>query len=559
MRLRYIYLRNTPPFNELQIVFQRAEFLNRRCTIRFVVGVNGTGKSQLLRAITQTFIALERQEAPPFAVDFAYDLGTGSNERTLLLQCDGRSQVSMAEFRTTLPHEMTKADWEALAQTKWSEQDESDPSLPLRNIFVGLPLFGSGSVESYLPSTLLAYTSGANRDWRRIFAPYIENTDPDTAEDFPKIYIYDDTVEWRRDALEVSGEYDPTVLVHSSIGHFVTEQHLRFAVCALTLQQAIADFRRYPTIDEMKWFANGEMEWAEDTTSPSRLRQLLDSVDWLWPISLTFQLHTDSVPELERPRLAKLEALAAARLQPELTMVTGSPTFHFDLLKPVDDEGRITAEALYEAIGGENPTPYSFFRQLDQWHKWGMLHDIRIVLQKRHVEDLLTYEMLSDGERVFLGRMALFQLLTGQDDALFILDEPETHFNDVWKREIVDIIDDSLRDDASEVVIATHSSIALTDVFDEEIVLLVKENGQTVAKEITSATFGADPSEIMVRVFGATDSIGKRSLEYLDGLLARDWRPDQREELQNLIENVGPGYHRSELRTVLRRLNATQD
>ena len=82
---------------------------------------------------------------------------------------------------------------------------------------------------------------------------------------------------------------------------------------------------------------------------------------------------------------------------------------------------------------------------------------------------MLLYDWLSDGERMFLGRIALFYLLKGQDNALLILDEPETHFNDIWKRRLVDILDGALGDLASDVIISTHSSIALTDVFAEEI------------------------------------------------------------------------------------------
>ena len=45
-------------------------------------------------------------------------------------------------------------------------------------------------------------------------------------------------------------------------------------------------------------------------------------------------------------------------------------------------------------------------------------------------------DWLSDGEKAFLGRMALLGMLDMQD-SLIILDEPEVHFNDYWKREVV--------------------------------------------------------------------------------------------------------------------------
>ena len=96
--------------------------------------------------------------------------------------------------------------------------------------------------------------------------------------------------------------------------------------------------------------------------------------------------------------------------------------------------------------------------------------------------------------------MALFQLLENEDDALLLLDEPETHFNDKWKREIVDIIDGAIRRTASDVLIATHSAIVLTDVFNEEIVLMERRDGRAVARTVEDKTFASDPSELMIRI-----------------------------------------------------------
>ena len=107
------------------------------------------------------------------------------------------------------------------------------------------------------------------------------------------------------------------------------------------------------------------------------------------------------------------------------------------------------------------------------------------------------------------------------------------------------------------MIISTHSSISLTDVFDDEIQLLKKEDGNAYISRITSTTFGADPSEIMINIFDATDSIGKRSLEWLNQQLEKKWTPDQKEELEKIIKKIGPGLHRSELRTIWRELNAS--
>jgi hypothetical protein len=137
---------------------------------------------------------------------------------------------------------------------------------------------------------------------------------------------------------------------------------------------------------------------------------------------------------------------------------------------------------------------------------------------------------------------------------LLLLEEPETHFNDFWKREIVDIIHHNLKKTAVQVLVATHSSIALSDAFAAEIALLEKRQDAIEATAPTLPTFGEEPGEIMVRLFGAPETIGQRAAEWLDGLIRQPWKPEQRENLEKIIQQVGAGYYRSELRAALKKI-----
>jgi ABC-type transport system involved in cytochrome c biogenesis ATPase subunit len=60
MRLRYLKITDLPPLENVEVHFQHEDILGRQCAIRFVVGVNGAGKSRLLRALTEIFVQLER-------------------------------------------------------------------------------------------------------------------------------------------------------------------------------------------------------------------------------------------------------------------------------------------------------------------------------------------------------------------------------------------------------------------------------------------------------------------------------------------------------------------
>ncbi|BBL58892.1 AAA family ATPase [Methylomonas koyamae] len=58
MKLRYLHLQDYPPIKDIKVLFASGSPLQRDCAIRFVVGVNGSGKSNLLRALAEVFLAL---------------------------------------------------------------------------------------------------------------------------------------------------------------------------------------------------------------------------------------------------------------------------------------------------------------------------------------------------------------------------------------------------------------------------------------------------------------------------------------------------------------------
>ena len=209
------------------------------------------------------------------------------------------------------------------------------------------------------------------------------------------------------------------------------------------------------------------------------------------------------------------------------------------------------------------------FEALRNWQASGLLEDITLSIKRlsrvqaadgEPDDVLVTFDQLSDGEQMLLGRMALLYLLRGQHGALLLLDEPETHFNDVWKREIIDWIDDAiLKDTAAQVIVATHTSIALTDVFASEILRLERKDGHTQASAPAFPTFGADPGRILLHVFGSPDVIGSRAAEFLREKLKQEWTHENREELERLVAEIGSGWPRAKLTEILTQLDAASD
>src|SRR5438270_12682610 len=112
MRLRYVHFPRCGPLVDVGIVFGQEHMLfgwspkdpaRRRGAINFVVGVNGTGKSSLLRAIYQTFRSLMLDEMPAQPVVVAWDRTTGGTTVTAILKIPAKSSIDAAWFAIVKP------------------------------------------------------------------------------------------------------------------------------------------------------------------------------------------------------------------------------------------------------------------------------------------------------------------------------------------------------------------------------------------------------------------------------------------------------------------------
>ena len=598
MRLRYLHIRDCTPLDDVHVVFGQETMLNREYAINFVVGINGTGKSTLLRALYTVFRRLDEANLPPFPVTLVYDVGSRNNARTVLFHHpgDGKSKAFFYVTPTgSWPDEDTEG-WQGFAEMISLNQKEQT--------YVSAEDFqGNNLLQEFLPRRVIAYTSGTVEEWHKIERPvFPEGELPEEPEE---VLPEERPAGWTAQK-EILRGVEEGVLVSESGEKIVDESGAGIAISSPSFRMSSLGRCRLVTPTEIKlaglafgiWHAYMEFRGMSDSDSRDTARRtplsnhledqigsargLLDKVDWLWPTHLTLTLRTDvsQMTEERRAQLLCLLCMADAGVKQPLdrarVVVSVSQIRKFDIsdrltnLIPMEQPETIKrfADSVGRAMNGAEalcrlfalqPHLWATFEALQQWHQEGLLEDATLSIRQMRSDGVIVYESLSDGEQMLLGRMALLFLLKQQEDSLLLLDEPETHFNDFWKREIVDLIHHNLADTTVQVLVATHSSIALSDAFTEEVALLAKDDGEVRAVSLRSPVFGADPSEIMMNVFGAKDSIGQRSLEYLEHLLKRDWKFEDKQELEDILKKLGSGFHRAELRAVLKKLYASQD
>lgn len=604
MRLRYIQLKKYPPIQDLAVRFASGSPLNRTCAIRFVVGVNGSGKSNLLRAVAEVFLALADMRLPPFPVTLIYELGIegSSSHRTLLLDCPGKRGESSLWLHERFRFDDSNGP-EVFAFAIEHLRAKGMPSVPG---FVPLiqpgdwPTRAVNPPQIALPHAVLAYTTGDLTPWRSIWNRNqakdglieSENEQGDEGNiERPAGWSAAQEIALALPSSETSSEAFPSG--DEAISPMDSDLYrrplllnpvlLKCALLAVALPQAFIETHDYPGREEVD-AAMAEFRGRADNKNP--LQELLERGGWHHLVSVTFRCRLQT-KAWNRTLLETAHdwLLCSTDVIAEPHPREARRLLLFDLKQPFSSQGVDTliandeldistthGEALWSLLGGSRDVPpFELFTNLVKLHQAGLFDDLELRLRRADKPEpdagleakerdigVLRYEELSDGEQMVLGRMALFHLLEGQEDALLLLDEPETHFNDKWKREIVDIIDEAIGRTANDVLISTHSAIVLSDVFNDEIVLLERkaEDGSTQCIDLVSPTFGGEPGEIMIRLFGAEASFGKRSQQWLIAETKR-LRNTQgaRAEIEALIEQIGPGVPRARLRAMLYRLD----
>lgn len=579
MRLRYLHLQNYPPISDIKVCFASGSPLARECAIRFVVGVNGSGKSNLLRAVAEVFLALADGQRTLFPVQLVYELGSrgSSSARTLVVDWLGDRQSASLWIadKFFFPDNLTADQFEQMLARFSAES--SDIPAEFRPL-VRKGEWPTGSVTPHsiaLPSAVLAYTTGDLRPWRSVWNRnqradgLLDSNDDAQSDERPAGW----TVA-QENALQATQQADgdtgrqPQNTTPSEMDSFrrpvlLDATLLKCALLAVSLSQALVETKGHPGQADNK----------------NSLQKLLARGGWHHLVSVAFRLRLQATQwDQMLCETAHDWWLCASEVVAEPHPMEPRRTLWFDLkgsfnaqgmsfLSPVRDELQTCTsqgEALWTLLGGaKEASRFELFTRLLELNQAGMFDDVLLRLRRTPAPDegtdsnsvdigILRYEELSDGEQMVLGRMALFHLLQGQQDALLLLDEPETHFNDKWKREIVDIIDDAIGNTSNDVLISTHSAIVLSDVFNNEIVMVQKTANGSIVRNVDEPTFATDPSALMMTVFGADDSIGKRAQEFIeDKLRQATGTPAEIANLERLIARMGSGFYRSELRTLL--------
>jgi restriction system-associated AAA family ATPase len=153
-------------------------------------------------------------------------------------------------------------------------------------------------------------------------------------------------------------------------------------------------------------------------------------------------------------------------------------------------------------------------------------------------DEPLMLKELSDGEHQLLHSLGLC-LLFRNTNSLFLLDEPETHFNPDWRANFISRLRQCFPrngEASQEMLITTHTPFLISDSKPENVLVFEKENDNVTIKTPDYNTLGASINKITMNTFGKRETIGAYAQEILDKLRQRFEKGDENnEELLNEI------------------------
>ncbi|MGC4048649.1 MAG: AAA family ATPase [Paludibaculum sp.] len=160
-----------------------------------------------------------------------------------------------------------------------------------------------------------------------------------------------------------------------------------------------------------------------------------------------------------------------------------------------------------------------FFKALESTYLSKVLAEVRIRVQVRDCEGALTFRELSEGEQQLLTVLGLLRF-TREEEALFLLDEPDTHLNPNWSLRYHALLEQFMGEEkTSQIIMTTHDPLTVAGLTRDEVRILTRDSE---SPRITADPPDRDPKGMGVAGILTSDLFGLRSqldlatLELLD-------------------------------------------
>lgn len=210
-------------------------------------------------------------------------------------------------------------------------------------------------------------------------------------------------------------------------------------------------------------------------------------------------------------------------------------------------------QELGRLVGGTD----SFFRYAEGAYIGDLIEEVRITVKKRDEHGgKVSFTQLSEGELQMLTVLGLMRI-TREDHCLFLLDEPDTHLNPIWKLRYFDDIEGVLGAEPgrldqgqSQILITTHDPMMVSSLRREQVHILRREGNSTLVQTPHEHPQGMGVAGLLKsELFGLPSTLDPQTLDDLqrrneliakranDGLTSGE--QSELERLRRYLEELG--------------------
>jgi len=474
-------------------------------TRQVVVGRNGVGKSNLLEALTRIFRDLDLEEDS----EFGYEIEYLCNRHFVKVQA---SQTNRKDCKPNIPHQFKRQYWIAgeaecasvAAGTPRPYEQITESDFFRRN----RPVNRQPNPDRLLPLYVFGYYSGAISRFAKIFEKHEEK------------YFKE----------QIAGVEAPLRFLFQAKPH-----HSQFALLAFyathdsAAQKYLEVEFRILGLDSML-FSLREPYWRQSKTAKHH-RNTGDPRFWFAGGKVA-------------PFLDSLFAHCFAPM-------SGAERIRISIGQEKTKERRycfLPDQASLQAIA-EGLSNKEFFARLESLFFSDLVdesgEDVRIWIRLKDCKEPATFHDLAEGERQLLTVLGLMRF-TVDKEALFLLDEPDTHLNPAWCLDYLDNLRNyGAEPPNSQIIMTTHSPLTFGGMDKNEVVVMERgADGKVFAEHPTSAPKGMGFAAILTSdFFGLRSTLDKDTLKKIDDkrdlALKPDKTDDDRKKLAELNDELG--------------------
>lgn len=191
----------------------------------------------------------------------------------------------------------------------------------------------------------------------------------------------------------------------------------------------------------------------------------------------------------------------------------------------------------------------SFFRYAEGAYIGDLIDEVRITVKKRDEHGgKVSFTHLSEGELQMLTVLGLMRI-TREDHCLFLLDEPDTHLNPIWKLRYFDDIEGVLTSDEnslmqgdSQILITTHDPMMVGSLKREQVHILRRDGNRTVVSTPHEHPQGMGVAGLLKsELFGLPSTLDQQTLDDLqrrNELLAKKAKQGLTQAEEEMLERL---------------------